>query len=653
MGNIESRKEARYKNHVQNKIMSPVKHVRPKQRKYNISPKHDTKIQTTLYNNMIKLIYNFIISQNLKLKPRTLKKIIICNYVNININNKTITNININGRVVTIIFFECPEFCNYTNVVSHTNFVSHTTQRIEKCSYICAFDFETHEILDVMCFKGNIINHVLYREFAAVLYSPYSLGPVKCDVIYISADDFKFKHIMRQCPMNNEHINYIDLHYIQLNPNVLHPATDVKGKLIIYCYESRGTKADMLFTVHYFAEQRNWIISSNITLPHGMRIDITKYTCTDFIVSYCMKQIDRTDPIFTYYDENSKLIYNFVALHITQPNLENIVSEICSDQYKSLPNICEQNKNVFEYLYNIDYNLSDSGQLSFVKYDNNLLPLKYSAEHGLNQDVFKICNKYNYKNDRKGTEILYYVSYLEDPNDVDELHIYGHTIICKNNIHEYTIKPGNILKYACLQNMLNYNTYYIYNYSEHVECAIINNDKPSWKNVIYSPDGKYLAFIINTVKYAVLGNMCGILLYARTERTQTQADKNDIWHEISYINMPYLYNIYGVNFIEVTDNHCDIIGYNLCIFAGKTRADSNHIIINFGEILCQKYFDLLSLINTQLGYNNIKNIAQFITNIKTKYIQLHSKNSIYMYKKKYNKKNYIDTKHIHNIKLNI
>ena len=83
----------------------------------------------------------------------------------------------------------------------------------------------------------------------------------------------------------------------------------------------------------------------------------------------------------------------------------------------------------------------------------------------------------------------------------------------KNGIQEYQLQPGNIMKYACMKYIHKQNEGKLYQQAAHsTEINLGYGCK-----FIYSPDGKYLAQIIECSRYnKFYDKMFGVLLYTKT-----------------------------------------------------------------------------------------------------------------------------------------
>ena len=196
------------------------------------------------------------------------------------------------------------------------------------------------------------------------------------------------------------------------------------------------------------------------------------------------------------------------------------------------------------------------------------------------------------------------------------------TVKNSNNLQEYQLQPGNILKYACMKNLLNSDNLYTPNTRGH---GLGNTIEHS----IYSPDGKYLAIHLKPKYYLShqkrpIYDLNGIILYNRPAQNK---QINNRWLEIGYINIPKSTN-FEISFVAETNKLGAHQGFNLLVSNTDTNSgfpDFN--IIPTPSVLAEKYSELLGPAVSQLGYANLRNISRFLAFAKLKYIDLVPENS--------------------------
>ena len=129
---------------------------------YNAKLKMDKPIS----NNLSQLINNFLIHQQIPQTPNDLKHLFTVG------NNEEIVSIaSIGGKLVVIIFFKYPGFS--PNIPGSKTETHKITGEVitNNLSCLCAFDFATCQVLDVVHVPGEIKYVNTFRQFAAIAYS--------------------------------------------------------------------------------------------------------------------------------------------------------------------------------------------------------------------------------------------------------------------------------------------------------------------------------------------------------------------------------------------------------------------------------------------------------------------------------------------------
>jgi len=122
--------------------------------------------------------------------------------------------------------------------------------------------------------------------------------------------------------------------------------------------------------------------------------------------------------------------------------------------------------------------------------------------------------------------------------------------------------------------------------------------------------------------------MLGILVYIKnySDKTKLGVINPGIWRECMYINS-YDKQL-TVNFIpEIKSDDQHSVDYNLIIMKGNRDSYKDYTVIHTPNVLADKYCHMFSNTNTQLGYNNIRNISQFIAADKLRYVNLSNDNN--------------------------
>jgi hypothetical protein len=551
------------------------------------------KIDKPISNKFSQLVNNFLIHQQIPQTPNNLKNLFIRN------NKEILSVVSIGGRLVVIIFFKYPGF--EPNIPGYeTKILKITKEGIaNNPSYICALDFGTCQVLDVVQIPGEIKYFNLFREFAAIAYSS-GFGDTKNHLVSFALSPMNHKFIQIHTPIDvgENKIHSITINYITVCTGI---EIASNGRLIIYCCASPRFSNDLLITFNHFINPNIWKLHK-MSVVRGIFVDITKYTQTDYFAGQAEEIDIPPNNMKCQQETNHK-----VALHIDNPNVYYPVSEIY------------QQKRLSTNLSTNDYILHSDGRLEIINFDIGRAPLK-SINYAWRQ-IEKIISQYNYPPNKGGIEIIY-STILETPRPISQELVFGEcNFTVKNGIQEYQLQPGKIMKYACIKYIHKHNAGYLYEEQSAASYSIEINIITS--KFIYSPNGKYLAQIITCSgcdKY--YGKMIGVLLYIKTHPgiTALGGINPGTWHECSYIETQCKQSLL-VNFIPEINYDGQTPGYYLMITNGNQDSLKN-TIIHTPSTLADKYCDLFAKTNTQLGQSNIKNIAQFIAADKLRYIDL-------------------------------
>jgi len=572
---------------------------RPKKAKTQVINRHNAnlKMDKPVSNNISQLINNFIIYKQIPLKPNNLKYL----FTDRTNNDETVSIASVGGKQVVIIFLKYIGFC--PNISGSKTEKRKITSDIisNNPSYLCLFDFATCHVLDVVQVPGEIKQINLFRQFTAITYST-EFGSKQNNLITFTVSPIihKFTQIHPQMDIGSNKIDKISMNYINLaEKNSGGVDTNTDGRLIIYCCTSTRYKNDLLITFDYSIYQDCWILHK-MSAVSGMAVDITKYTQTDYFAGIVI-DID-TENI-----ENRIINNRIVALHMDDTDLNNPVSEIYRQKHEPT------------WLCTNDYILHPDGRLELVNFDIGRALLKSIKFYW--RQLEKIICQYNYPQNKGGIEIIY-STILETPQPPSQELVYGDCIFTvKNGVQEYQLQPGLIMKYACMKYIHRQNAQYLYTQPT-LRATEINIGGTC--KFIYSPDGKYLAQIIEcNLTNNFYGKLQGVLLYTKSYHMttrQTGGMNTGIWRECSFINVKSKQK--RVNFIPATNYDGALVGYNLMITTDYQDKYKDYTIIHTPQVLADKYYVALSKINTQLCINNICNISRFIAAAKLRYVDL-------------------------------
>ena len=156
--------------------------------------------------------------------------------------------------------------------------------------------------------------------------------------------------------------------------------------------------------------------------------------------------------------------------------------------------------------------------------------------------------------------------------DTDTNSGYGYGLQVINNLRKYTIYAGDIYKYALLKSLSASSGIF----------TTTRLDSPSPKEIIYSPDGRFLALLFNSEEQdSNSSNMQGVLILEKTPHSLK-------WREIGYVSFPECRRFFGVGFIGSGD---DELGYNLMVSGGSK---SGKDLVYLPDELAVKYYSRLS-----------------------------------------------------------
>ena len=438
----------------------------------------------------------------------------------------------------------------------------------------------------------------------------------------LSPESYKFQQIHQPIEIGVEggkielNNGSIEMNYITLPAanSAAVPASEPIGRLIIYA--RNGIKYgysynyDLLFTYNHFQTQDSdgsvsyWQFHKSVVI-NGLDVDITKYTHTDIFAG---EDIEHRKKTGNTKNKNDDEIRRIVSLSIDNSDITAAISELYKQELLSYKKVSVN-----------DYILHQDGRLELMALDLGRQPLV----RGMNRLENLMCFK-NYPAEKGGMEMIY-KTVLADEQPNNGLLVFATnqiTVKNSNNQQEYSLQPGNILKYACMKNLLNSDNLYTPNTRGH---GLGNNIEHS----IYSPDGKYLAIHLKPRYYfgyqkRPLYDLNGIILYNRSTQNK---QINNRWREIGYINIPKSTD-FKISFVTETNKLGEHIGYNLFVTNTNTNSgfpDFN--IIPTPSVLAEKYTELLSHAMSQLGHANLRNISRFLESAKSKYIDLIPENA--------------------------
>lgn len=570
-------------------------------------PYHNKKLQklhVPQINHTYQLINNFIKYQHLPMTPSSLKHLIT------NDNMGVMNVISLYGRQIIIIVLRYPAFDS--KIPSSYIKKPLTADIIVSCpSYICAFDYQSYDVLDVVPVLGEVRCFTSYREYIAINIAE-TLGATESQLITyaLTSPTFKFQqvHTGFHIDIDRQRIKQIALNYIKL-PALENNRTEkqAKGRLIIYGmsqvqYYGTDTNRDIILTYNHFRgqDQESWEFHKS-ALIHGMVVDITKYTHTDIFPArdvehnlYGEKNKNPMDQIF------NNTIHRIVSLSMDNPNIYQPLSELLRPSLKRFTSLL-----VNEYI------LHQDGRLELVSQDDKGIPV-YSVKAVTQKEP--IC-EYYYPSEKVGLEVIYTAEISNPINPPDGSLVFdGRQVTVKNNSSAYHLQPGNILKYACMKHLIASQKHQIFSTSGDSQ-----NLKIAIEKLFYSPDGKYLAIQIK--KYSNYRietyDLNGVILYNRST-------ENGRWHEISYISFEKYSGNKRISF-RLADNQLgEHLGYDLWIPIENHYKFPEFVVIQTPIVLAHKYNNLLSRVFPDLAQSNINNISQFFAVQKSSFIDLQS-----------------------------
>ncbi len=570
-------------------------------------PYHNKKLQklhATQISHTDRLINNFIIHQNLPMTPISLKHLIT------NDNIGVMDVISLYGRQIIIIVLRYPAFDPKVSNNSYEKKPLTDEVVASYPSYICAIDYQTYDVLDVVPVLGEVKCFTSYREYIAINIAETMGAPESQLITYaLTSPTFKFQQIQPAFHIgaDRQSIKKIAINYILL------PATDTpnstglqpQGRLIIYGmsqvqYYGTDTNHDLLLTYNHFRgqDEERWEFHKS-ALIHGLLVDISKYTHTDIFpardVEHNLYGEKNKNPMDLKFNNT---IHRIVSLSMDNPNIYYHLSELLRPIYKRYLSLSVN-----------DYILHPDGRLELLSQDDKGIPL-YSVKAVKQKEP--IC-EYYYPSEKVGLEVIYAAGIINPINPPDGSLVFdGQQVTVKNNTDAYHLQPGNILKYACMKYLLGYEKRKLFSTpgdSHFLKIAI--------NKLFYSPDGKYLAIEIK--KYSNYQSetydLNGVILYSRST-------ENGRWIETSYISFEKYYGQKRISFRAADNQFGEHLGYNLWITIENRDKFPEFVVIP--TVLAHKYNDLLSRVFPDLAQSNINNISKFLANQKTKFIDLQS-----------------------------
>jgi hypothetical protein len=569
-------------------------------------PYHNKKLQklhAPQISHTDRLMNNFIIHQNLRMAPIDLKHLIT------NDNIGVMDVISLHGRQIIIMILRYPAFDS--KILGSYEKKPLTDEVVATCpSYICAFDYQSYDVLDVVHVLGEVKCFTSYREYIAINIAE-TLGASESQLITyaLTAANFKFQQIQPafHIGIDRQNINKIGLNYITLHAPDSTNSTELQplGRLIIYGmsqvqYYGTETNHDLLLTYNHFRgqDQERWEFHKS-ALIQGMVVDISKYTHTDIFPArdvehklYGEKNKNPMDQKF------NNTIHRIVSLSMDNPNIYHPLSELLRPIYKrylSLSANC--------------YILHPDGRLELVSQDDKGIPL-YSAKTVKPKEPVR--EYYYYPSEKVGLEVIYTAEITNPIIPTDGSLVFdGKQVTVKNNSGAYHLQPGNILKYVCL---LAYEKRRLFSTPGDSQLLKIEIQK-----LFYSPDGKYLAIEIK--KYSNYRSetydLNGVILYS-------QNAENGRWIETSYISFEKYYGQKRISFRAADNQFGEHLGYNLFITVENRYKFPEFVVIPTPTVLAQKYNDLLGGVFPDLAQSNINNISKFLALKKSHFIDLQS-----------------------------
>jgi hypothetical protein len=566
------------------------------------------KIHQSQKIHIERLVNNFVIHQKILQPTRKLKQLFKSSDA-----HRMSKVVSLAGRPIIIIVFKYPAFDRHIPVEQYACKPKQpSAEVIATCpSYICAFDYQTYDILDIVAVLGEIKCFAIHQEFVALKIAPEFGCPTGSLMTYaLSPESYKFQQIRQPIEIGVEGsgIDSIEINYITLptTNDTAVMASGPTGRLIIYARNGiqygYSYNYDILFTYNHFSNSdsdsaaSNWQFHKSAVI-NGLDIDITKYTHTDIFAGEDIEHRKKTKNTKNTNNKNDDEIRRIVSLSMDNSDITAAISELYKPDLLSYKHV-----SVNDYVLHLD------GRLELVTLDLGRQPLV----RGMNRLENLMCFN-NYPVAKGGMEIIYKTA-LTGERPSGQLAFATNQITVKNsNNLEYQLQPGNILKYACMKNLLDNDYLYV---SSTERNGLGNNIECS----IYSPDGKYLAIHLKPKSYfsyekRPIYDLNGIILYNRSA-------KNGKWREIGYISLPKSTN-FKISFVAETNKFCEHLGYNLIVVCTDTNSGfPEYNILSTPTVLAEKYTELLSPTVPQLGHANLRNISMFLASAKSKYIDL-------------------------------
>ncbi len=267
------------------------------------------------------------------------------------------------------------------------------------------------------------------------------------------------------------------------------------------------------------------------------------------------------------------------------------VYKVCIKSY----DIFEPTKVVYEFRFDEERG-TDSSEKYILLQDGRIeIPTKKLSDRktlGLME-----YSKFYYP-DSQGLETVIYNSFTHEyanKKSEDNDGEVGYQLEVTNDMGSYTVQSDNIYKLAQLKSLLGNNGIF----STHKGHFCL--DAPSPKNIIYSPDGRFIAMVFNSEESNYSNsNMQGVLVFEKTQKTKK-------WRAIGYVNFPDHDRFFGVKFLKSKDE----LGYALIVSNGSK---SGKDIVYLPDELAEKYYSRLHQANCVLGLNNmiLRQISKFL-----------------------------------------
>lgn len=277
------------------------------------------------------------------------------------------------------------------------------------------------------------------------------------------------------------------------------------------------------------------------------------------------------------------------------------VYKVCIKSY----DILEPTKVMYDFRFDEERGMDSSEKYILLQDGRIEIPTKKLSERktlGLMEH-----SKFYYP-DSQGLETVVFNSFTHEyanKKSGDNGGEVGYQLEVTNNMGSYTVQSDNIYKLAQLKSLLGNNGIF----STHKRHARL--DAPSPKNIIYSPDGRFIAMVFNSEESNYNNsNMQGVLVFEKTQKTKK-------WRAIGYINFPDHDRFFGVKFLKSKDE----LGYALIVSNGSK---SGKDIVYLPDELADKYYSRLHQANCVLGLNNmiLQQMSKFLAYNRFAYQQL-------------------------------